>query len=77
MKKITYYIVLLLFLLSSCKKADENVTNIYYVENSQLWINVDNSVPEFSIEFTSEDSKRNEYTYVISYCNEIFILLQS
>lgn len=71
MKKIAYYIVLVLVLLS-CRKSEESVTNIYYVENSQLWVNVDNSIPEFSMEFTSEDSKKNVYTYVVTYSNEVF-----
>jgi hypothetical protein len=69
MKKITFYLVLALFIFLSCKKTNE--TNIYYSNNSQLWINVDNSVPEFKLTFTSEDNKSNVFTYVVSYSNDV------
>ena len=69
MKKIAIYLVLILVLFSCQKSGD--ITNIYYSNNSQLWINVDNSVPEFTLTFTSEDNKSNVFTYAVSYSNNV------
>lgn len=69
MKKI-YLILMILFLASACRKSDD-VTNIYYVNNSQLWINVDDLVTDFTITFTSQDAKNVEQKNIITYKDKV------
>ena len=65
MNKI-FCLVLVVFIVFSCKKTETEP------ENSQLWIKVSESVPDFTISFDSQNIKSTGNTYVVSYTNKIF-----
>jgi hypothetical protein len=65
MKKKMAYLVLVVLIIFSCKKTENEP------ESSQLWIKVSESVPDFIISFKSENVKSTD-TYVVSYTNKIF-----
>lgn len=71
MKKITFYLVLFLFLFSSCRKS-EDITNIYFVNNSELWVNVDETLSDLTITFISQDTKEIKEQYIITYVDKNF-----
>ena len=66
MKKIIC-LVLVVFTVFSCKKTDSNTNS----GSSQLWIKVDEGVPDFKISFKCGDEKGGS-DYTVSYTDKIF-----
>jgi len=67
MKKKLACLILFFLIVYSCKKAENEP------ENSQLWIKVSESVPDFLISFKSKNNKTAGNTYVVTYTNKIFV----
>ena len=67
MKKKMAYLVLVVFIILSCKKTENEP------ESSELWIKVSESVPDFMISFKSENFKSSGKTYEVSYTKKIFV----
>jgi len=64
--KIAYLVLIVLFAFS-CKKTGNDP------ENSQLWIKVNESVPDLLISFENQNVNSIGNTYVVSYTNKIFV----
>jgi hypothetical protein len=58
-------LALVLSLFSSCKRDGTDLSTT----PSQLWLKVNNNVPEFSIEFIGQDAKNYFNSYSITYSN--------
>jgi len=67
MKKILY-LVLVVFIVFSCKKTDTNTDS----SGSQLWIKVDAAVPDFDLTFKCGDVKSGGNVYAVSYADKTF-----
>ena len=70
MKNILSFLILVsvFTLLGSCKKNESGISSA----PSQFWLKVDNTVPEFTIEFKGQDAKNNVKDYTINYTNQDF-----
>jgi hypothetical protein len=58
-------LALVLSLFGSCKKKGTDLSST----PSQLWLRVNNNVPEFSIEFIGQDAKNYFKDYSVTYSN--------
>ena len=63
MKRNAVYLIILLVSLFSCKKDNSTISS----ETSQLWLKVDQSVPDFTMTLKCADLKNTEHDYTITY----------
>lgn len=63
MKRKAIYLIIILLSLFSCKKENESISS----ETSQLWLKVDQSVPDFTMSLKCANLQNTERDYTISY----------
>ena len=68
MKKELLCLGLVIFITFSCKKTDTPTDSV----SSQLWIKVDQTIPDFKITLKLQDNKNRMIDYVVSYSDQTF-----
>lgn len=68
MNKKTICLIFLFLTILSCKKDDTQPDS----ETSQLWLKVDQSVPDFTMTLKCADLKNNENLYTVTYAGKTF-----
>ncbi|HEY3390413.1 MAG TPA: hypothetical protein VGK38_12615, partial [Prolixibacteraceae bacterium] len=68
MKTKLLFLGLVIFIAFSCKKTDTPTDS----GSSQLWIKVDQTIPDFNITLKLQDDKNTTIIYTVSYSNKTF-----